>query len=84
MAGVRREQIELGQKLFQALLEDFATLLEKGEATAADRATLARLLTQNGYSINPADLPDELRTKITTEFDPEADLDDEFGALKVV
>ena len=50
----KQEQIALAEELQGMLLEDFKRLLESGEATAADRATMTRMLTEHGWDLDPS------------------------------
>lgn len=59
-----KEQLEIAKRLQIKLLQRFETLLNEGELSATDAATLSRLLMQNGWSIDPAALPEGLRDKI--------------------
>ena len=71
-----KKQIEITERLQTALLEHFETLLKEKTITSTDMATLTRLLSQNGWSLDPAKLPQSLRGLLTTEVDPK-DLDDQ-------
>lgn len=76
MADSREQQIQIAERLQLLLLENFQTLLDSGEMTPTDRATLARLLMQNGWSLDPSRLPKGLQDLLTTQIDPE-ELDDD-------
>jgi hypothetical protein len=65
----KRKQIELAEKLQLMLLQDFNEQLTNKTLTPTDRATLARLLMQNGWSIDPALLPKGLRGVLTDKVD---------------
>jgi hypothetical protein len=69
-------QIELAAMLQDLLLEDFKAKLQTGEMTPTDRATLSRLLSQNGWVLDPAALPQGIEDKLTERIRPE-DLDDD-------
>jgi superfamily II helicase len=43
------------------LLEDFETILSNKTASPTDRATIARFLKDNNYSVDPKNLPKELK-----------------------
>ena len=75
MSKPNAEQVEIAEELQTMLLKEFRTKLREGTATSTDLATLARLLQNNGWTINPADLPQDLQSYITSEVDPEADLE---------
>lgn len=61
---LRKEQAEVALKLQTMLLKDFLTLLKSGEMTGTDRATLYKILRDNGWDFDPQNLPEELITKI--------------------
>ena len=71
-----QEQVDLAGRLQEKLLERFEALMEAGEDTPTDRATLSRLLNSNGWSLSPDSLPAELKDFITKTVDPRS-LDDE-------
>lgn len=73
----KKKQLELSERLQVLLLENFEQLAVSGELTPTDRATLARLLTQNGWSIDPAAMPQGLASKLTSlvKFDDELPTD---------
>lgn len=78
MGQPKEEQVEIAERLQRLLLEEFEKRLDPScdkQATSTDLATLARILKDNGWTIDPADLPDDLRDHITNDVDPE-DLDD--------
>lgn len=70
MSDTKKDQISLAERLQVALLEDFEKLLNEGRISPTDRATLARLLMQNGWSIDPTRLPQGLADKLTGKYDP--------------
>lgn len=76
MVDNKTQQVEIAEALQLQLLQWFKDHMESEQMTATDRATLARLLMQNGWTIDPAKLPEELRNKLTTDLRPE-DFDDE-------
>ena len=65
-------QVELLQDL---ILEDLIKLLQRGEATAADRTAILKFLRENGWSVDPNSLPQELKGILTSavSFDDEDD-----------
>jgi len=71
-----QDQVDLATRLQQKLLERFEALMEEGDDTPTDRATLSRLLNSNGWSLSPDSLPAELKDFITKKVDPRS-LDDE-------
>ena len=68
-------QVELAERLQVLWLERMETLLNDGEITSTDLATLARVLLANGWTLDPTRLPTSLREKLTkhVEFDAEED-----------
>lgn len=73
-------QTEIATRLQRLLLEDFERAFKDCTITAADRATLARLLMQNGWSLDPKELPQSLRDKLTTHINPDS-FDEEDGVV---
>jgi len=71
-----QEQIDLTERLKTLWLKHMETLLTTGAITATDMATLARVLLQNGWSLDPAKLPQNLRGMLTSQVSPE-DLEDD-------
>lgn len=69
-------QIELAERLQEQLLHRFETLIQEENDTPTDRATLARLLSQNGWSLDPSSLPQSLKDKVSKSVSPTADLDE--------
>jgi len=63
-------QVERVARLQWLLLEDFERLLESGMMTPTDRATLTRFLRENGWKVDPNELPTSLREKLTSLVDP--------------
>ena len=77
MSGVKQEQVDKAEQLQELLLDDLIRLFKEGEATSTDRATLARLLKDNGWSVDPSMVPQELRDKLTSKIAPGDDIDDD-------
>ncbi len=75
MALANKDQVEIAARLQLKWLERMEQLLESGEITSTDMATLARVLLSNGWNLDPQTIPTSLREKLTTSLD---DLD--FGA----
>ena len=71
-----QDQVDLAERLQTKLLERFEKLMESGEDTPTDRATLSRLLNSNGWSLSPDSLPADLKDFLTKVVDPRS-LDDE-------
>ncbi len=64
------------EALGDLLVSDFRRLFNAGEASPTDRATLLRLLTANGWSIDPGKLPADLRQHVAGSLPVDAGLDD--------
>lgn len=62
-------QIEIAERLQLKWLERMETLLDSGEITSTDLATLARVLLSNGWNLDPQALPEGLRQKLTTSLE---------------
>jgi hypothetical protein len=58
-------QVDIAGRLQLKLLKRFETLLDNGEITSTDMATLSRLLMSNGWSIDPTKVPARLRDVLT-------------------
>lgn len=71
------DQVALAEKLQVLILEDFVRLAVAGELSPTDRATIVRLLTANGWSLDPTRLPQELQDKLTSHLRFDKDLDEE-------
>jgi hypothetical protein len=78
----QQEQISKAERLQELLLESFESALLDGTITPTDRATLARLLSQNGWSLDPSKLPEGIKDKLTEHVDP-TDLDDEVDVIPI-
>jgi hypothetical protein len=52
--STKEDQIALAAELQTLLLEDYRRALRDGTITPTDRASLARLLSQNGWSLDPS------------------------------
>ena len=77
MSGPKKEHLEIAERLQLALLKYFETKLADNSLTDTGAATLARLLMQNGWSLDPSQMPEGLRGKLTANVDPsELDEDD--------
>lgn len=71
----KQEQLDLATSLQKKWLARMEALLDNGEITSTDLATLARVLMANGWTIDPRQLPKKIADKITSpvEFDGEED-----------
>ncbi len=76
----KAEQIDLLEEIQTLLLRDLVTALKSHKATAPDRATIIRLLQSNGWDLDPARVPQELRDKLTKAVKFDADLEGEAPA----
>ena len=65
-------QQTLAEDLQDKLLKHFKEKLEEGTISAGEVSTLTKLLTDQGWTFDPNDLPDDLRTKLTESIDPES------------
>ena len=74
MAADPKEQVEITERLQTLWLKRMEALLEAGEITSTDMATLARFLMMNGWSVDPAKLPEKLRDKLTNKIRYDDDL----------
>ena len=65
------KQSDIAERLQEKLMSRFETLLDEGKMSPTDSATLARLLTQNGWSFDESRLPKHLKDRLTkdVEFD---------------
>lgn len=70
-----QDQIALKERLQTLWLQHMEKLLTEGTITSTDLATLARVLLQNGWTLDPTKLPSDLRSKLTSQIDPN-ELDD--------
>lgn len=74
---VRQQQIALAEKLQLKWLQRMDALFDSGEITSTDMATLARLLKDNGWSLDPSMVPQRLRDKLTKNVAFDDDIDGE-------
>lgn len=66
MSQPNKEQIELAKRLQMYWLEEMENRFKAGEITSTDMATLARVLMRNGWTLDPSQLPEDLREKLST------------------
>lgn len=67
------KQIEIAERLQLRWLERMEVMMDEGTITSTDMATLARVLLANGWVLDPAQLPQGLRGKLTEAIpDPDA------------
>lgn len=73
----KKEQIEIAERLQLKWLRTMERMLDEGTVSATDMATLARVLSSNGWSIDPHQLPQSLKDKMKRSdpkvFDDEVD-----------
>lgn len=74
------KQIEIAERLQLKWLLRMEKLLDDGEITSTDLATLSRFLMANGWTLDPARLPKGLRDKLTKHISPD-DLDEDDGVV---
>ena len=59
----------IAERLQMKLLERFEEMLDEGEMSPTDAATLARLLSQNGWTFDESRMPKELKDRLTKIID---------------
>jgi hypothetical protein len=69
-------QLDKAEKLQDLLLDSFLELFQNRGETAADRATLLKMLKENGWSLDPSRLPQSLQDKLKLP-PPNLDEDDD-------
>lgn len=78
-----QEQVEVALRIQSKLLRHMESLLDSGEISSTDIATLTRLLTQNGWTLDGTRLPSRLKDKLTAHFDPDVpDADDKVVPIR--
>lgn len=80
MAADKKEQIKIAERLQLALLKRFEKQLEDGSITSTDAATLTRLLSQNGWTLDETRIPQGLKGKLTQGLSA-ADFDQDDGKV---
>jgi hypothetical protein len=72
------QQSKTAAELGDLILQEFRELLttRKDDLTSTDRATIVRFLMQNGWTVDPKNIPEELKGMLTSEvkFDDTDDL----------
>jgi hypothetical protein len=78
-----QQHADIAKRLQDKLLKAYELLLDSGEMTAADRKNLQDLLVRNGWTFDPASLPDELKNKLTklVKFDEDLDNDNRLRVM---
>lgn len=79
----KRYQIEIAARLQRKVLECLERKLDDGSITPPEMATLVKLLSGNGWVLDPAMIPKGLRSKITDMVNPTEFLDDDPDVPKV-
>lgn len=69
MADKNKQQMDIAERLQTKLLQRWEKLIDEGTLQATDAATLARLLRENGWSIDPNKVPVGLRGILTSGID---------------
>ena len=72
----QKSQIALAARLQSATLRTFLRRLENGTISDTGLSTLVRLLASNGWALDPKEMPEGLREKLTSLVDPK-ELDDD-------
>ncbi len=68
------DQHAVAARLQAKWLQRMEFLIDHGMATSTDLATLARVLLQNGWSLDPKKLPQTLQSLVSKiEFDPDTE-----------
>lgn len=77
------EQVGKLEVLQDLLLDDLIKAFRDNTVSATDRATVIRLLQSNGWALDPASIPSDLKDKLTSKVRFDDDLStDETGAPK--
>lgn len=79
-----KEQIAKLETLQDLILDDLILALKNNTATATDRATIIRLCQSNGWVLDPALIPSDLKGKLTKKVRFDEDVSsDETGERKL-
>lgn len=70
MSVDKRDLSERAERLGDLLLKRYEVLLGAGELSSADAKVLYQILKDNGWSFDPASIPQELQSKLLTSYDP--------------
>lgn len=76
MATDKQAQLDQVERLQELWLKVMVAKLEDGTVTSQDLATLSRFLQQNGWNLDPAKLPESLKSKLTSPVPEDGELDD--------
>jgi hypothetical protein len=77
-------QVKKAEKLQDLLLDHWTRMAQEGTLSATDCATIARLLSSNGWTLDPSQLPQDLRSKLTSHVKFDDDLDTDTLGPKLV
>jgi hypothetical protein len=83
----QQAQIVKVEQLQDLLLDDWIDAIKNNRASATDRATIARFLVQQGWSVDPSQIPQELKDVLTSRkrFDDDLSEDETgTGRLRVI
>jgi hypothetical protein len=72
-----KEQIAIAERIQMKLLERWEKLLNSDEITAAEVAVVTKMLRDSGWTLDPAQLPQGVRDKLTAKIDPTQWADDD-------
>lgn len=71
MSDETQEQIEIAKRLQIKWLRRMEAMLDSGEITSTDMATLAKVLRDSGWTLDATKLPEKLRNKLTDLTSPD-------------
>jgi hypothetical protein len=77
-------QVKKAEKLQDLLLDHWTLLAQTGALSATDCATIARLLSANGWVLDPSQLPQDLRSKLTAHVKFDDDIDGDTPGPRLV
>lgn len=78
----KQEQIELAERLQTKWLRRMEKLIDNGDATSTDMATLMRFLVANGWNLDPSRLPKGLQDTLTSHIKP-GDFNEDDGIIPI-
>jgi hypothetical protein len=76
---IKEQQVAIAERLQLKWLQRMETMIDAGDITSTDMATLVRFLMANGWTLDPTRMPSKLRDKLTTtmsalDFDNDGDV----------
>lgn len=78
-----QEQFDIADRLKVKWLRRMEAMLDDESISSTDMATLGRLLSQNGWTLDRARIPSRLKDKLTANFDPSTpDADDKVVPIR--